>query len=57
VTGRRTWLLTVAVLGLLAVASVAVLVGVQVAAAETRNEGGWLTGWGPLVGFATAILR
>ena len=53
-TARRTSLVTMSVLGLLAVAGVAVLVGAQVAAEETRNEGGWLTGWGPLVGVVTA---
>jgi hypothetical protein len=56
VTGRRTSLVAASVLGLLTVAGVGVLVAVGVAAEVTRNEGGWMTGWGPLVGVATAAV-
>jgi hypothetical protein len=53
---RRRALVTISVLGLLAVAGVGISVGASVAAEQTRNEGGWLTGWGPLVGVATAAV-
>lgn len=45
-----------AALGLLAVAGVAVTDGLRVAADASRNEGGWLTGWGPLLGTATTAV-
>jgi hypothetical protein len=52
----RRALVALAVLGLVAVAAVAVLDGIRVASEQSRNEGGWLTGWGPLIGTTVALL-